>query len=150
MTCTRRVCWSAAFRYARPRLSSKLRRGFQAEARDARSRPSVQLFIATLAITIFATQSASSAEPLKIKIGYQTLPDKFLPMSFHRHDIAPHAGVDYDVEPTRFTSSSVEVTALDTGDIDIATLWFSSFGIAIENARMDDLRLIADQRSDKG
>jgi NitT/TauT family transport system substrate-binding protein len=100
--------------------------------------------LATIAGVIFAIQPCWSAEPLKIRIGYQGLPDKFLPMSFHRQDITPHAGVDYDVELIRFTSSSVEVTALGTEDINIATLGFSSFGVAVENAGMADLRLVAD------
>jgi NitT/TauT family transport system substrate-binding protein len=97
---------------------------------------------------IFTFQPAWCAESLKIKIGYQGIPEKFLAMNLHRRDIAPHAGIDYEVELTRFASSSVEVTALATEDINLATLGYSSFGIAVENARMNDLRLIADQYRD--
>jgi sulfonate transport system substrate-binding protein len=99
------------------------------------------------ALTLAATFGAG-AEPLKIKLGVQAIPDKLLPMSLHRADITPHAGTDYDVEFVRFTASSVEVTALATGDINLATLGYSSLGIALENARMDDLRLVADQYRD--
>jgi NitT/TauT family transport system substrate-binding protein len=43
-----------------------------------------------------------------------------------------------------FNGSSPQITGLAAGEIDIAALAFSSFGLAIENAGMDDLRVIAD------
>jgi sulfonate transport system substrate-binding protein len=102
----------------------------------------LSLFVALIPLRI------ALADPLKIRLGIQATPDKFLPMSLHRTDITPHAGKEYDVEFVRFTASSIEVTALATGDIDLATLGFSSFGIAIENARMSDLRVVAEQFRD--
>ena len=81
---------------------------------------------------------------LKIRIGYQASPEKLIPMRLGRTDIAPHLGKSYDVDFVLFQASSIEVTALATGDIDLATLGYSSFGIALDGAKMEDLRLVAD------
>jgi NitT/TauT family transport system substrate-binding protein len=86
----------------------------------------------------------AQAERLKIRIGYQASPEKLIPMKLGRSDIAPHLGKTYDVEFVLFQASSIEVTALATEDIDIATLGYSSFGIALDGAKMEDLRLVAD------
>jgi sulfonate transport system substrate-binding protein len=95
-----------------------------------------------------APSIAWGADPLKIQFGFQAPPDKILPMLAHRTDITPHAGVSYEVVPLRFMASTEEVTALATGDLDIANLAYSSLAIAIENARMDDVRMVAESFRD--
>jgi sulfonate transport system substrate-binding protein len=90
----------------------------------------------------------SHADPLKIRIGYQASPDRFAPFLAHRQDIAIHLGRSYDVEVLPFQASSIEITALATGDVDFALLGYSSFGIAIDAAKMDDLRLVFDSFRD--
>src|SRR5215469_8417063 len=80
------------------------------------------------------------AANLKIRIGYQASPEKLIPLKLGRTDIAPHLGKSYDVDFVLFQASSIEVTALATGDIELATLGYSSFGIALDGAKMEDLR----------
>jgi len=92
--------------------------------------------------------SAAAADPLKIRIGMQTPPDKFLTMLAHRRDIVPHVDTSYTLEPVRFAASSEEVTALASGDLDIGNLAYSSLAIAIENAKLDDIRMIAESLRD--
>ena len=92
--------------------------------------------------------SAAAADPLKIRIGMQTPPDKFLTMLAHRKDIVPHVDTSYALEPVRFAASSEEVTALASGDLDIGNLAYSSLAIAIENAKLDDIRMIAESLRD--
>jgi sulfonate transport system substrate-binding protein len=101
---------------------------------------------AALACTVFLFGMAKSAgaDRLRIRIGYQATPDKLIPMKLGRTDIAPYLGKSYDVDFVLFQASSIEVTALATQDIDIATLGYSSFGIALDGAKMGDLRLVAD------
>lgn len=91
-----------------------------------------------------SVSSPAHADPLKICIGYQASPEKLIPMKLGRTDIAPHLGKSYDVDFVLFQASSVEVTALATEDIDIATLGYSSFAIALDGAKMEDVRLVAD------
>ena len=66
--------------------------------------------------------TAATADPLKIRIGMQTPPDKFLTMLAHRQDIVPHVDSSYELLPIRFAASSEEVTALASGDLDIGNL----------------------------
>jgi len=105
---------------------------------------------AALAFLLFALgfASAAIADPLKIRIGMQTPPDKFLTMLAHRKDIVPHVDTSYTLEPVRFAASSEEVTALASGDLDIGNLAYSSLAIAIENAKLDDVRMIAESLRD--
>lgn len=95
-------------------------------------------------VVAFAGATPANADPLKIRIGYQASPDKLIPMKLGRSDIAVHLGKSYDVDFVLFKASSLEVTALATDEIDIATLGYSSFGIALDGAKMEDLRLVAD------
>jgi sulfonate transport system substrate-binding protein len=90
----------------------------------------------------------SHADPLKLRIGYQVSPDKFALFLAHRQDVVTHLGQSYDVELLPFQASSIEITALATGDVDFALLGYSSFGIALDAAKMDDLRLVFDNFRD--
>ena len=103
---------------------------------------------AALVVLLLGLGSAATADPLKIRIGMQTPPDKFLTMLAHRTDIVPHVDTSYELEPVRFAASSEEVTALASGDLDIGNLAYSSFAIAIENAKLDDIRMIAESLRD--
>jgi NitT/TauT family transport system substrate-binding protein len=56
-----------------------------------------------------------------------------------------HAGTSYTVDPIRFPGTPQSVAALASGDLDIALLTFSSFPLAIQNAGLQDLRVISDE-----
>jgi sulfonate transport system substrate-binding protein len=88
------------------------------------------------------------ADPLKIRVGYQAGPERWAAFLLHRQDLAPHLGNSYDLEALGFQASSIEITALATGDVDFALLGYSSFGIALDAAKMDDLRLVFDNFRD--
>jgi sulfonate transport system substrate-binding protein len=90
----------------------------------------------------------ASADPLVIRVGWQGAPEKLMPMIEGRRDIAPHEGTSYIVNAMHFGASSAEITALATGDLNLATLGYSSYGLAIANAHMDDLRIVADVYQD--
>ena len=95
-------------------------------------------------LVLSGVSAPAHADRLKIRIGYQASPEKLIPMKLGRTDIVPHLGKSYDVDFVLFKASSLEVTALATEDIDLATLGYSSFGIALDGAKMEDLRLVAD------
>jgi sulfonate transport system substrate-binding protein len=56
--------------------------------------------------------------------------------------------VSYTAEATRFAGTPPVITALAAGELDVGPLAFSSFALAIQNARMDDLRIICDEIQD--
>jgi sulfonate transport system substrate-binding protein len=91
---------------------------------------------------------AAHAEPLKIRVGWVVVPASTAPLFLEKQDILKHFGKSYVVEATRFEGTPPVITALASGELDIGPLAFSSFGLAIRNARMDDLRIIADESQD--
>jgi len=103
--------------------------------------------LAGLAMIAFVT-IALADEPLKLRVAWTETPTHLLPVAFARPAILKHYGATYTVEATRFRGSTPEIEALASGELDIATLGYSSFGLAIENAHMDDLRVIADGHRD--
>jgi NitT/TauT family transport system substrate-binding protein len=94
------------------------------------------------------TALAAADEPLKLRVAWTETPTHLLPVAFTQPDILKHYGKTYTVDAIRFRGSAPEIEALASGELDIATLGYSSFGLAILNARMEDLRVIADGHRD--
>ena len=99
------------------------------------------------AVTLIATFSAR-AEPLNIRIGWAVVPAQLTSILFVKKDILKHYGVSYTYEPIRFRGSAPQITALAAGELDIAAFAFSTFGLAIQNAKMEDIRVIGDLYQD--
>src|SRR5579862_3529419 len=104
--------------------------------------------MAGLLLALVLPSLAARAEPLKLRIAWTETPTHLLPVAFSRPEILRHYGDPYIVEAIRFRGSAPEIEALASGALDIATLGYSSFGLAILNARMEDLRVIADGHRD--
>lgn len=103
---------------------------------------------ATAALGLAAPRIARAADPLKISMGWAITPAQMHPIIFANTGILKHYGRSYTVELTRFNGSSTQITALAAGEVNVAALAFSSFGIAIQNARMTDLRVVGDLYQD--
>jgi sulfonate transport system substrate-binding protein len=76
------------------------------------------------------------------------VPASAAPLVLEKKDILKHYGVSYTAEATRFAGTPPVITALAAGELDVGPLAFSSFALAIQNARMDDLRVICDEIQD--
>ena len=96
------------------------------------------------ALALCAVASAHAAEPLKIRHGWVAITNTLSPMIFAKPDILPHYGKSYVVVPMHFAGTTPELTALATGELDIVTIAYSSLAIAVENAHLDDIRVVAD------
>jgi NitT/TauT family transport system substrate-binding protein len=90
----------------------------------------------------------AQAEPLKIRIGWIVTPAELTPYMFSKDGIAVHNGVSYTLEPIHFQGTSLEVNAVQAGEIDIAPFGSSSFAIAVANAGIEDIRILADEVQD--
>lgn len=105
----------------------------------------VLLFIGVIAFApSLAASAASAATPLAIREGWVSMTNVLSPMVFAKTDIMKQYGKSYTVEPVHFTGTSAELTALASGEVDFITIAYSSLGVAIENAHLDDLRVVAD------
>jgi NitT/TauT family transport system substrate-binding protein len=65
-----------------------------------------------------------------------------------KKDLAKHWGKSYVMEAVRFQGTPPMITALASGDLEIANLAYSTLGLAIQNAGLSDLRIIADEFQD--
>jgi len=91
---------------------------------------------------------AQSEEPLNIRIAWVVPVGNWASIIYEKKDLMTHYGKTYTVTPTHFAGTPPMITALAAGELDIADLAYSSFGTAIENAGMTDLKFIADEAQD--
>jgi NitT/TauT family transport system substrate-binding protein len=102
---------------------------------------------ATAAISL-GLSAVAYADPVKVRIGWIATPGSRGGYLTEKPELLHHHGQSYTIEAIHFSNTPAELTALASGELDIAQLAFSSFGAAIENAHMADLRLIADELED--
>lgn len=103
---------------------------------------------AALAFGMAAASPVCAAEPLAVRVGWAVVPGQLTSILFIKKEILKHYGTSYTVETVHFRGSTPQITALAAGELDLAALAFSSFGLAIQNAHMEDLRVVADLYQD--
>ncbi len=101
--------------------------------------------IAGLCALAFA--GAANADPLKIREGW-VAPGNWGSIWLQKKDLAKHFGQSYVMEPVHYAGTPPMVTALATNEVEVANLAYSTLGIAVENAGLDDLRVICDEFQD--
>jgi NitT/TauT family transport system substrate-binding protein len=104
--------------------------------------------LALAAAATLVAASTAAAAPLPIRAGWAVVPAQLTAILFEKKDILKHYGTSYTYEPIRFRGSAPQITALAAGEIDIAAFAFSTFGLAIQNAKMEDIRAIGDLYQD--
>jgi NitT/TauT family transport system substrate-binding protein len=107
----------------------------------------LKAFFALLAVAIAAV-SAARAEPPLIRISYVVPVSNWAPFIVAKKDLAKHWGRSYNMEAVRYQGTPQMITALANGELEIASLAYSTLGIAIANAGMSDLRVISDEFRD--
>jgi sulfonate transport system substrate-binding protein len=91
---------------------------------------------------------AAAADPVKIRLSYIVPISNWAPMLMEKKDLAKNLGKTYQLEITRFAGTPPLITALAAGELDIADFTYPTFPIAVQNAGMSDLRVIADEFQD--
>jgi ABC-type nitrate/sulfonate/bicarbonate transport system substrate-binding protein len=91
---------------------------------------------------------AHGAEPLKIRASWIVSPSDWAPLLPEKPDLMRHHGKSYVYEPVRYAGTPAVITAMANNEVELGNLAFSSLGIAIQNAGLDDLRIVADQFRD--
>jgi len=97
-----------------------------------------------LLLVAAAPLNAQAQTPVKIRAGWVSAPNIIFPFVFEKKDLLKHYGKSYVYEATRFTNANLEVAALSSGDLEIASLGYPAISAAVLNAKMEDLRVIAD------
>jgi ABC-type nitrate/sulfonate/bicarbonate transport system substrate-binding protein len=109
-------------------------------------RKKLAILAALLAVSL--SSQTTYAEPLKIRLSYIVPVSNWATILFQKPGLARHLGKTYTFEALHFHSSPIEIQALASGELEIANLGFTSLPIAITNAHMSDLRIIADETQD--
>ncbi|HEY2527514.1 MAG TPA: ABC transporter substrate-binding protein [Xanthobacteraceae bacterium] len=104
--------------------------------------------VASAALAATGSAALGQSAPVKIRVGWVVVPASIAPLVLAKKDLLTHFGHSYVAETTRFEGTPPVITALASGELDIGPLAFSSFALAIENAHMDDLRVICDEIED--
>ena len=99
-------------------------------------------------VVALAGPSSAQPQPVKIRIGWIVAPASLVPLLFLKPGIAKHNGKSYVFDPIHFGSSTLQITAISKGDLDIAAFGYTSYPLAIQNAGLTDLRIIADEIQD--
>src|SRR6185437_11686327 len=98
-------------------------------------------FIAFALAALVVCQAAQGSEPIKIRLGWTIVPPEIGPILFES-GATKHNGTSYVVDAIRFAGTGPMMTAIASNELDVAPLAFAPFGLAIVNAKMDDLRII--------
>ena len=104
--------------------------------------------IALLALAVGWSNSAAQAEPLKIRGAWVAPLANLSSVWLQKKDLAVHFGQSYVFEPARYAGTPPMITAIANNELEIGNLAFSTLPIAIENAGMDDIRVISDDFQD--
>ena len=91
---------------------------------------------------------AQTPAPLNIRIAWVIPVANWASILYEKKDLMTHYGKTYTVEPIHFAGTPPMITALASGQLDIADLAYSSFALAVVNAGMKDLKVIGDEAQD--
>src|SRR3954464_1360317 len=92
--------------------------------------------------------TAAAQQPLKIRVAYVVPVANWASLLFQKEGVAIHNGKSYTFEAVHFQGTPQMITALANNELEIADLAFASLAIAVQNAGMADLRVIADEFQD--
>jgi len=91
---------------------------------------------------------AANAEPVKIRMSWVAPVANWASIIPEKKDLAKHWGKSYVVESIRFRGTPPMITAIANNELEVSNLAYSTLAIAIDNAGLDDLVVIADEFQD--
>jgi sulfonate transport system substrate-binding protein len=104
--------------------------------------------VAMLLALATGAASVANGEPVKIRTAYVVPVANWASLFLAKKELAKHLGGSYVFEDVRFNGTPPMITALAAGELEIGDLAYSSLALAVENAGMDDLRVISDEFQD--
>src|SRR6202023_341983 len=97
---------------------------------------------------LLAAGVAYAAEPVKIRASWIVAPSDWTPLLPEKPELMKNNGKSYVFEPMRFQGTPAVITAMANNELELGNLAFSSLALAIQNAGLEDLRVIGDQFKD--
>ncbi|MFZ3358736.1 MAG: ABC transporter substrate-binding protein [Xanthobacteraceae bacterium] len=103
--------------------------------------------LASLAF-VLVTVGLAQADPLQIRGAWVAPLANWSSIWLQKKDLAVHFGKSYVFTPVHYAGTPPMITAIANNELEIGNLAFSTLPIAIENAGMDDIRVISDDFQD--
>jgi NitT/TauT family transport system substrate-binding protein len=100
-----------------------------------------------LAVTL-GSGVAFAQTPVKIRNSWVAPVSNWASIWLEKKDLARHFGKSYVMEPVLYRGTPPMIQALANNELEIANLAYSTLAIAIQNAGLDDLRVIAHEFRD--
>jgi NitT/TauT family transport system substrate-binding protein len=106
--------------------------------------------LATLGLcaAVMCAGAARAQEPVKIRASWVAPLANWASILLEKKDLARHAGKSYVMEQVRYAGTPLIITALANRELEIGSLAYSTLALAVQNAGMDDLRIVADEFQD--
>ena len=95
-----------------------------------------------------AAGATARAEPVKIRASWIVAPSDWTPLLPEKPELMKNNGKSYIFEPMRFQGTPAVITAMANNELELGNLAFSSLAFAIQNAGLEDLRIVGDQFRD--
>ena len=108
----------------------------------------LKVLLPSLAAVALLATNAQAADPVKIRASWVAPVSNWASIWLEKKDLARHLGKSYVLEPVLYRGTPPMITAMANNELEIANLAYSTLGIAIQNAGLDDLRVIADEFRD--
>jgi sulfonate transport system substrate-binding protein len=107
----------------------------------------IRFLSAIFAIAAFP-MGAARAEPVRIRVAWVVPVANWPSILFEKQGLARNMGRSYTYEAVRFQGTAPMIMAMANGELEIGDLAFPSFPLAVQNAGLTDLRIIADEFQD--
>jgi len=103
--------------------------------------------LSSLVLMLFGSGMAC-ADPVQLRVAWVAPVANWISIWLDKKDLATHFGQSYVFTPVHFAGTPPMVTAIANNEVEIGDLAFSTLPIAIRNAGLDDIRVIADDFQD--
>lgn len=97
------------------------------------------------AFGVLGLAPARSAEPVKIRMSWVAPLANWASVVLEKKDLMKHLGKSYTLDAIRYQGTPQMIAAIANNELEVASLAYSSLAIAIDNAGLNDLRVIADE-----
>jgi sulfonate transport system substrate-binding protein len=108
----------------------------------------LKFMLVALAVPVALGAGAARGEPVKIRMAWVAPVSNWGSVVLEKKDLARHLGKSYTLEALRFAGTPPMITAIANGELEVSNIAYSTFPLAVENAGMSDLRIIADEFQD--
>jgi NitT/TauT family transport system substrate-binding protein len=104
--------------------------------------------IALASLALLLSAGLARAEPLQIRGAWVAPVANWFSIWLAKKDVAKHFGQSYTFEATHYAGTPPMITAIANNELEIGDLAYSTLPIAIANAGIDDIRVVADEFQD--